>query len=319
MQFNPLAIVGTLLGGLLLAGLLGWIRKPRLIVLVPRSFLYSGLTDRGQLVEISIFNRGFKTEDSVEIALDHKLKYELLGTNYQDAALVGNKIKIPRIGPSDEVTVLLLIENGTFSQADIIQCLSKENKGEVVKKLEEIPPTGQQRIGIVGMIIAVPCALYGLTYGMDFLYKEFGGNNLNAHSDQIKDDSLNIRGWNFAKYSKSSKIFADFENGAITVVYGDISKKQDLVTVPIIITNNTDQLLRARFNMMTANSPKRFKSYELMSDEIVVAPKRSERISIRVVVPVNPKDESDRMLFVDGHITNTAGQDLIFKGTRDLL
>ena len=84
-QFNPIALAATVVGGLLVAALLGWIRKPRLIVLVPRSFSYSQLTDRGQLVEISIFNRGFKTEETVELTLNHGLRYELLGSNSQDA------------------------------------------------------------------------------------------------------------------------------------------------------------------------------------------------------------------------------------------
>src|SRR5215204_6416118 len=166
-QFSPIALAATVVGGLLVAALLGWIRKPRLIVLVPRSFSYSQITDRGQLVEISMFNRGFKTEENVEMTLNHALRYELLGSNSQDSKVAGNKVVVPRIGPSDEVTVLLLVEGGEFKKDDIVQCLSKENKGQLASKLDEVTPTGPQRISIVGMFVAVPALLYGLTFLLD--------------------------------------------------------------------------------------------------------------------------------------------------------
>ena len=98
MTFNPLTLVLTILGGLIVAGILGWIRKPRLCVLVPRMFSYSQLTDKGQLVELTIFNRGFKTEESIEVTLNPSLKYEMLGASSQDATLVKNKLVISLTG-----------------------------------------------------------------------------------------------------------------------------------------------------------------------------------------------------------------------------
>lgn len=153
MPFNPIALAVTIVGGLIVAALLGWIRKPRLIVLVPRSFSYSQITDRGQLVEVSVFNRGFKTEEAIDVTLNHAMRYELVGSNSQEVRVSGNKITIPRVGPSDDVTVLLLVELGTFKSNDIIQCLSKETMGRTVEKVENIPPNGPQRIAIVGMFV----------------------------------------------------------------------------------------------------------------------------------------------------------------------
>ena len=129
MQFNPITLAATIVGGLIVAAILGWIRKPRLVVLVPRSFSYSQITDRGHLVEISIFNRGFKTEEAIDVTLNHTLRYELIGSNNQDAQVANNRITVPRIGPSDDATVLLLVEPGIFKPDDITQCLSKETKG----------------------------------------------------------------------------------------------------------------------------------------------------------------------------------------------
>jgi hypothetical protein len=320
MQFNPITIAGTLVGGLILAGLLGWIRKPRLVVLVPRSFSYSQLTDRGQLVEISVFNRGFKTEDSVELILNHALKYELLGANYQDATLDENKLKIPRIGPTDEVTVLLMVENGSFKQGDIVQCLSKENKGSVVSKLEEVPPSGPQRIAIIGMFIVVPSILYGLTFGIDYIFKEINKTDETiATKASNKNEPIDVRGWKVPWYNKStSTLLPKLESGEISVDYGEITRRQDIASIPIIVSNKTNEVIKARISMATSKSAKRFKSYELLTDEMLITPGKKEMQTIRVVIPTNTTDEADRIVFVDATIQNTDGQILTFTGQKEV-
>ncbi len=143
MNVTPLSFVLTVLGGLLLAGLLGWIRKPRLVILVPRLFSYSHLTDRGQLAEITIFNRGFKTEESIKLSLGPSLQYNIVGSSSQDVLLVKNKLIISRIGPGDDVTTLLLVEGGAFTAGEISNCLSKESKGRVVRSPTDRPSTYQ--------------------------------------------------------------------------------------------------------------------------------------------------------------------------------
>ncbi len=95
MPLNPLTVILTIVGGLIVAAIVGWVRKPRLVVLVPRMFSYSQLTDRGQLVEISILNRGFKTEESVEVTLGSALSYEMLGSNSQDVKLAQTSCTSP--------------------------------------------------------------------------------------------------------------------------------------------------------------------------------------------------------------------------------
>lgn len=194
MEFNPTALASTIVGGLIVAALAGWIRKPRLIVLVPRSFSYSQITDRGQLVEVSVFNRGFKTEETIDITLNHAMRYELVGSNSQEVLVSGNKITIPRVGPSDDVTVLLLVEPGTFKSNDIIQCLSKETMGRTVEKVENIPPNGPQRIAIVGGFVVIPFFLYGMTFAMDYVVKVLKPLP-SAVTDLIKQAPIDVGNW----------------------------------------------------------------------------------------------------------------------------
>ncbi len=316
MPFNPLTLALTVIGGLVVAGLLGWIRKPRLVVLVPRMFSYSQLTDRGQLVELSIFNRSFKTEEAVDVTLNHSLSYEMLGSNSQDVSVVGNKIQVARIGPSDEVTVLLLVEQGTFKRDDIVQCLSKETKGKVVSKLEEVPPTGPQRVGLVAGLVGLPMLMYAATFGIDYLFERSKPALTAAGLESSQ--ALDVNGWklNRAYARASSSMFASFSSGKIVVAISPMSKKGDIVTVPIKLQNTTDQVLKVDVSMTTAASSKRFKSYELTTGEVVLVPGKSDERSVRVVVPESTVDPNERLVFIEAFIRNTDNDSLILKTTQ---
>lgn len=312
MPFNPLALALTVIGGLVVAGLLGWIRRPRLVVLVPRMFSYSQITDRGQLVEISVFNRSFKTEESIDVTLNHTLSYEMLGSNSQDAAVRGNKIQISRIGPSDEVTVLLLVEKGTFKRDDITQCLSKETKGQTVSKLEEVPPTGPQRVGLVAALVGVPMLMYAATFGIDYLLER---NKTPAAVNTSSAQEVELNGWKIGNhYARvSSKLFTNFSDRKIAASVGAMSKKGDIVTVPVKLQNNTDQILKIDVSMTTASSSKRFKSYELSTGEIVLFPGKADERSVKVVVPESGNDPNEKLVFVEAFVRNTEGDSLILR------
>ncbi|MBB5448040.1 MULTISPECIES: hypothetical protein [unclassified Paraburkholderia] len=97
------------------------------------------------MAELSVMNRGFKTEEQIEVSMAPTLQYEVVGSTNNDVSLSGNKLIIPRVGAGDDVTTILLVEGGPFSSSDISNCLSKESKGIVVGKLEQVPMTGPQK------------------------------------------------------------------------------------------------------------------------------------------------------------------------------
>jgi hypothetical protein len=311
-QFNPLALAATVVGGLLVAALLGWIRKPRLIVLVPRSFSYSQITERGQLVEISIFNRGFKTEETVELTLNHGLRYELLGSNSQDTKVISNKVVVPRIGQSDEITVLLLVEGGTFKKDDIVQCLSKENKGRLVSKLHEVTPTGPQRISIVGMCVAVAALLYGLTFLLDAI-----SSYTRTEAESIAPDSrapLNVVGWQVPWFEiDQSPLLSNFKDGKISVTVGSVSKKGDIASIPLRFLNQSAEVLKGTATVTSARSASRFKSYELRLDDIVLIQGKPQDKVFRVVIPEGSTIVGERTAFIEVRLSTFDGKSLSLK------
>ena len=313
MQFNPLTIVLTVIGGLIVAGLVGWIKRPRLVVLVPRMFSYSQITDRGHLVELSVFNRGFKTEEAIDVTLNHSLSYDVIGANSQDVTIKDNRLHITRIGPSGEVTTLLLVEKGTFTPDDIVQRLSKETKGKVVSKLEEVSPTGPQRIGLVAGLIGLPLVLYAGTIGLDYLFTLAKQTNTTVAADA--SPVVEVQGWRIRRYYESASrgLFKSFSDGKIAVVISPVSRKGDWVSVPVRLTNSTDKVLKINVNMTTAASAQKLKSYELSTGEIVLVPGRSDERAIRVIVPANASDQIEKVVFVEAFIQDTDGDSLSIK------
>lgn len=309
---NPLPLVFTVIGGLLLAALLGWIRRPRLVVLVPRSFAYSQLTDRGQIVEISVFNRGFKTEEAVDVVLNPRLRYEIVGANAQDIQLNKNKIEIRRIAPSDEATLLLIVEDGVFKADDITHIVSKETKGRTVSKLEEVPPTGAQRIALVSIFIAVPIALYGFIQSLDYIAETAAVGKFIAAVDP---ETVDLHNWTVPSYTKrtSNHLFLAFEQGKIVVIVLSPTRKGDIVSIPLKIQNSTERNLKFSAAMTTTSSEKQGASFERGVSDVIVVPGQTEERTIRVVAPEKTTNPADRIVFIEANIQTMDGEMLVLK------
>lgn len=295
-SINPLSLLLTIIGGLIVAALLGWIRKSRLIALVPRTFSYSNITDKGQLVEISIFNRGFKTEESIDVVLNPTYSYEILGSNSQDTLIDKNKIKISRIGPSDEVTALIVVEGGVFKKDDIDQILSKETKGKIVSKLEEVSPTGPQRIGLVAFFVVVPVVIY-----TGYLLLNDMVQNLDLPSVIVeKDKKTVINGWGIPSYNLTTapELLNAFETGKISAVIGEPTEKGGIVTLPVSVKNNTDEIIKYSLAMTSVESETKIPSYDRRIFDIIVLPEKTEERKISVAIPVKSENISERTIFI---------------------
>lgn len=311
MKIEFITILLTILGGLVVTGIVSWIRKSALVLLVPRMFSYSQITDRGQLIELTVFNRGFKTEESVEITLNPMLRYEILGSNSQDVIVEKNKVKISRIGSSDEVTSLLIVENGVFKKDDITQCLSKETRGRVVDKLEEVPLTGPQRINFLVVIILLALSGYAFTYGIDHVLERLEGP---VAKEETASKVVEIAGWKILKVyanQRDSFLFEKFSNQEIRAELEAGARKNNLVGIKLRIVNNTDQIIRiSSAEMITMASEKIIPSYERSIYDVLVLPKKAVERSVNVVIPKDKKDLAENIVFAELFLTDTNGDSL---------
>lgn len=314
MTVSPITLVFTLLGGLLLAGILGWVRRARLIVLVPRLFSHSNLTSRGQLAEITVFNRGFKTEEAIELILNQLLQYEVVGSNSPDTSLSKAKLIIPRVGPGDEITTLLLVEGGAFSKADIISCLSKETKGIVVAKLEEVAPTGPQRIGLVSFFVVVPLALYAMTFVFDYVYKtETPSTKTTAEGKPVEEKSaVEIQGWMVPNIYKSAsgELYKYFTDQKVRVSMLRPIQKRDAVSVSVIVENLTSSPITYTLSINAAGSQERVPFEERRRSDVFLLPQAKSEARLTAIIPADNKNRDGNTLYVECFLENTLGDSL---------
>ena len=318
MNVQPITIIFTIVGGLIVAGIAAWIRKPRLFLLVPRMFSYSQITDKGHLVEITVFNRGFKTEEAIEITLNPKLSYEILGTNNQDVSLERNKLKIPRIGPSDEVTSLLIVENGVFKKDDITQCLSKETKAVVVSKLEEVSLTGPQRIVSLITIVGFALLTYTVFFGLDFLTTKVSENIFQEDHKTVREESKSVefQGWKIANaYATiNSALFNNFAVGKIRADLKIVERKKDTVTMAVVLENRTGEMVEASsIEMSTAKSSGHIPNYELRVFDVMLFPQKIEEKQIKILIPEKSNEILEKTVFVEMLLQDTDGDTLKLK------
>lgn len=337
MTFSPLTALTSLVGALIVAALVGWIRKARLIVFVPRLFSYSSLSGKGQVAEVSILNRGFKTEEAIELSLRTSLQYEILGANSNDVTIEGHKLKIPRVGPGDDVTTLLHVEGGMFTSDEIANCLSKESKGRVVSKLEEVPPTGPQRIAIIAFVIAVPTLAYMGMLALDHYFEEDRQSvreataklaavsegtraNVNETSKLVqkligepKGGSVaSIGGWDVAAAYVSLKgpLYAALEGGNLRVDIGAFSRKKDVLTVPFALTNDSSYVVKATFRANSQRSEGRIPSYDRLLSDVLVSPGIAIKKTLNVIVPAQTNNQADKKIYLEVFMTEIGGDSL---------
>ncbi|UHQ19096.1 hypothetical protein LVB87_13020 [Lysobacter sp. KIS68-7] len=307
MNVQPLSIVFALIAGLVLAGILGWIRRPRLVVFVPRLFSHSSISDKGQIAEISVMNRGFKTEENVELSLNPLLHFELVGSNNPDATLSRAKLSIPRIGSADDCSVLLQVENGRFSKDDIVSCLSKETKAVVATKLEEVPVTAQQRVGVILFIGAGLLFAFGAIKGIDYyVEKEFG-------TARGTDESKKTQGWTVLPVyaDRDNAIFAAFADGKLRIGTNISTVRRDSADIPFIIENNSSMPLTIDLGI-TAAAPQDGIAYEKrhVNDKLLL-PGDS---TTEVLTVALPKEAARRTAVVEVFLSTPSGETL--KATR---
>lgn len=314
MNINPQNLLFTLLGGLLLAAILAWIRKSRLTIVVPRLFSYSALSAKGQLAEISIFNRGFKTEELIEIDLGVKLKYEIVGSNNTDIVLTkNNKLSISRIGPGDDVTTILLVEGGSFDKNEIVNCLSKESKGHIVNSLNELPPTGPQRIAIVCIFVVLPVITY---LGLSFLRSEFNykGNLFNVVDafEENAERKIVVNDWSMINAYKTLKkpLFIEFEAKKININIGTTKRKKDSIAVPITFENLSSFVITASLEMNTQWSAEKIPSYDRSINSILISPGSKITKTINVIIPNESVIASDKKVYIDLFLKEFNGDSL---------
>lgn len=300
---SPITILYAFIGGLILAGVIGWVRRNRLTLLAPKVFIYSHVSKSGQLAELTIFNRGFKTEESVEISLNPRLRYELVGKTSDNISLLDGKINISKLGSGTDVTLIMLAEGGEFLKTDIVGCVSKDSVGVVYDSLDLVPVTANQRVWLVIIFLMMPAIilLIFLKYsdeGREFL----GGVDTEKTEIAQQADKKDVNSlWEIGSAYKhlSGPLYEDFESKKIQAEILHPVVKKNIATIPISLKNNASYPIEISVSMISAHSEKEIEKYRHRLSGIILFPGKKVDRSINVAVLSKSLDESDRTVFIE--------------------
>lgn len=202
-----------------------------------------------------------------------------------------------------------------FKADDINQTTSKETKGVVVSKLEDVTPTGPQRIGLVAFFIGLPLVLYAGYLGLNYSLKESLPKSIASADANANARSKTTKDWiipeHYARVSKN--LFEAFESEKIKIDIIEPQRKSDFVAVPFKITNNTDKIVQFSIEMNTVDSEVKIKSYDRKLSGIFILPKAEQERSIKVFVPQNASNPAQKIVFVEAFLETTDGDTLLVK------
>ncbi|NUW29570.1 hypothetical protein [Aliarcobacter butzleri] len=200
----------------------------QLYIAVPRLFLKTKLSDNGNIAEINIYNQSKMMEEDIVINLNDELKYEILSTTFDDLELNKNKLSIPRLSPSDRISVLLLIENGNFSKTDIKSILSKTTKGKIINQ-ENLPIN-------YGNLLIILLVIISVTFAPSKLFDLYNNYKLNEAKEEYS--FLTDKGFHdYDRYFKS-EIIEFYSKTEFPIYQISKMKTKDIISLKYRLINN---------------------------------------------------------------------------------
>ncbi|MEH6460173.1 hypothetical protein [Chitinimonas sp. JJ19] len=254
-------------------------------------------------------NRGFKTEESIELSLSPSMHYELVGSNNPDASLVAGKLIVPRIGSADDCSVLLQVEGGKFTHSEIVNCLSKETKATIATKLEDVPVTAQQRVEIImflGFILLI--ALLAIK-GVDYMAGITKTKNEETEPFSNEITSSETHGWNIGKIYKrdANPIYQAISSQKLKITTASARIKSNTVTIPISIINNSAETLTLSLNLISSVNQPPLSILKSGINMVIIFPGDSIQRDLQVTVSADP---SKKKIMADLFIQSAEGETL---------
>ena len=166
---------------------LSWLFKVRqLYLVVPKKYNYGALRGKGNVVELNIFNRGRSIEEDVHINLPPDIECDIIAADSPDISINDKFIKIDRLTPSTEISMIILVEGNVVSNEFSPTISSKQTKGKIFKRTSDVPPNyGTTILLILGLILFTICAA-SLYPAYDYMK----GRYIVAQHKEIVDDGF---------------------------------------------------------------------------------------------------------------------------------
>jgi len=266
-------------------------RVRQLYVVIPRLFSVSVLTTNGRIAEVRTYNKGRSPEEDVLIALDPSLKYEIVASSDSTCVLESSAIKIPRIPPGDDFSVLLLVEGGDFSRERLSTISSKSTKGKLLNGIESVPPNAGKALLVVVAFLAVMAAPIA---GIDYYYKsqQVAAEEMTA-TRLARLDYLRKEGWNNLDRYSVSAFREHYPDGEFPIHQTKVERKGDVVEIQFRIVNKSAAELRLS---ALSEWPYKAEDPRIWEDRNIfvhkVEPQNANNLTIKLYYPKAKKGEA---------------------------
>jgi hypothetical protein len=272
-----IGIIVTLSGALLIY----IFRLRQLYVLIPRLFSVSNLLENSKLVEVRIFNKSKISEEDIIVSLDSEISCELVGSTCESLSMINNKIKIPRVSPGDDYSALLSIEKGDLTKEKILSITSKNTKGKVLSKLEDLPPNFGNVILMILLFIAFATApIAGIEYYQNYK-KETAINSLKI---------LVKKNWSDYERYATSNFRKNYSDGEFPIYLSDVKRKKQNIMITFRLINKSASEMEVSKTLNWPYKDLNPKPWENISSyDKVIKPFYAEDLQIPVYWPKGKK------------------------------
>lgn len=296
-DFIPSAglVIGSVIAGLTVAAVLAYFRRRRLYVVVPKLFSFSELS-AGQTIELTILNRGARTEEAIEVHLTPNLSYTILASTLPSITIDNSGIvRIARLPKGEEVSVILTVEKGLFTQESVLSISSKEAKGEVKKKIEESQEQSPAATAFALAFIFIVMPTIGYLAGNLFEDEVLPNIYPEVASDSARRAALEAEGWEgVERYLHVLQDASNDESWPVTVGFPE--REGSLLRFTVSLSNPLQDRIEARVSVSTQFDPHEYivenrRFPNSIESGILILPGQSTTRTLEAVIPFAAKEK----------------------------
>lgn len=293
----------------------GWLARTiflsrRLYLIQPKLFDYSDISNasNSKTLEITVLNSGSRSEENIEVQFSPAFTYTVVASNTAGLKLNEQAIlKIDRLAPKQDATVILTAEGGEFRKDHIVGVTSKETVGRVKTSLSDAKLTPLDNF-LIPLIIFVVLPSLGYFFGNILVADVWPilrpeseavskGSELVFKVENDKTEGITASKNSMQKYKATYKVTS-------------VIRTQDLVTVNVSIDNNTDGRIEYTVISTSPVSELRDKYAKVVdyANSSLVFPKVKKVISVSDYLP---PDAVPQLLSIHISIDGTMGRGYI--------
>jgi hypothetical protein len=224
---------------------LGWLARTiflsrRLYLIQPKLFDYSDISNanNSKTLEITVLNSGSRSEENIEVQFSPVFTYTVVASNTAGLKLDDKAVlKIERLAPKQDATVILTAEGGEFRKDHIVGVSSKETVGRVKTSLSEakLTPLDNFLMPLIFFLVLPGIGYFVGNFIVDEVWPSI--RPIASIASEEKEIVFKVENEKIEGTTASKSAMQKYKG---TYKVAGVTRVQDIVTVQFSVTNNTD-------------------------------------------------------------------------------